>query len=98
MDMAKVWIHVTKRDIEIGRKLSCYYCPIAIAIDRRTRDDWRIGVLGHQCAVFPTIAEPNATHTDLPEKAIEFIAKFDFDEEVRPIRFQMELPRECLRQ
>ena len=84
----KIRVNVTQRDIDKGRKRSCYSCPIATSLRRR---GW-----------YPTVGATHLsidTGTDylpdlpLPKKAQRFIRTFDrCRRDAQPFSFTLDLP------
>lgn len=95
-----VWIHVTRGDVWNGILADCIMCPIARAITRRMGDGWRAAVHKNHSVIYVTDKFGRARmpymDTRIPQKAIRFIKAFDAGETPKPIRFQMQLPEECL--
>jgi len=79
-------IVVTQKDINEGEYRSCHHCPIALAIQRRTK--------ARSVLVGPAVISLNGTDTIIrtPKKALDFILDFDTFRPVSPMHFELELP------
>lgn len=84
-------IDVTQEDIDKGQQSACYFCPIARAMNRASRD-------GTTWAVFPASCRADSTdrvgerRLVLPPAAREFIRAFDAREPVSPFSFDLDIP------
>lgn len=87
--MAQIVVRVTERDIVEGKRGAPRYCPVALAIKRKTK-------------LRPSVARLGVTfrrgvgdvHVKLPLVASKFIANFDTDQAVpmKPFEFELEIP------
>lgn len=85
--MSKIKIEVTASDIRKAKKLTknmarAKCCPIALAIQRKLKD---AGILVRT----ESVRLSNGGNIPLPEKAIDFISKFDDEKPVKPFSFMM---------
>lgn len=74
-------IKVTKKDILTGKRYSKYRCPIGLACKAAGLD-----VLVGATYLFD---EQGNTVADLPDNAVDLIAKFDRGKNVDPIQFEV---------
>ena len=78
-------IYVTRKDIRLGQRYSHINCPIARAIKRRTKESYSV----HRYFVSRSI---NDLTYNLPDEASKFIESFDSKENVKPFKFDINLP------
>ena len=70
----KVWLSITKNDIDKGEPGNCNFCPVSIALKRITGKEWF--VFNDYC--FYIDSETNEEiKFDIPLKGVEFIRKVD---------------------
>lgn len=81
-------IKVTKEDIENGICKNCFYCPIAIAL-RRVFGEIYLRI--HDEYIILEKEINNFKIFKLPNKASEFIKKFDRLKSVEPFEFELNL-------
>lgn len=87
--MPIVEIEVTRENIADGRSFDCDYCPIALAIARHVRSNYRVSVGGMSCMI-------GTFSTDLPLSATEFVTRFDGGCRVLPFTFTVDIPERYL--
>ena len=75
-----ITVDVTERDIAIGARRSCEYCPIARALAR---------AVGGKPSVHSSYARIGESHYNLPPEAAQFVASFDKREPVEPFSFTL---------
>lgn len=77
-------IEVTAEDIDNGIRTHFLQCPIALAIQRATRDPgWYVSARG------TVINNKNAAEEiKLPKKCAQFVTRFDDDKSVKPFSFE----------
>lgn len=73
--------HVTKKDIDQGKRRNCFECPVARAIIRK-----HPGVEVFTAYDFIWI---NDQQFCTPPKVAGFIARFDDKQEVKPMKFEL---------
>jgi len=75
-------ITVTQKDIKNGKPCKSFLCPIAIAVQRKTKGIYRVMAeeLVKKGVVYP-----------LPDIAKEFISRFDEGMPVKPFSFEIYL-------
>lgn len=99
-----IWVQVTQEDIDRGLERDCFLCPVARAVNRLLRDDWKASVSGGWGRVYMKNeygrASKNFQSFYLPQKVVDFIHKIDGyeDSDLEPFRFLTKLPKVCLRQ
>ena len=81
-------IEVTQKDIDKGLKLTCYYCPIALAFKRKVKSEIRCSVAVKTKKVHYFYGKSWVSY-DLPKEATKFIQRFDNDEPVKPFTFEI---------
>jgi len=91
--MKTIRIQVTKKDIKAGAQDSPTDCPIARAL-RRACPNFQFVYVGDDFASLNrTPCElSNCEQIDLPEVARQFVRQFDNGDDVKPIRFEMQIP------
>jgi hypothetical protein len=72
-------IKVLKQDIEKGEPHSQLKCPIALAIQRETGQEYKV------CRTYIRFA--SGAGSDLPHKVADWINAFDAGQHVKPIEF-----------
>ena len=76
-------IEVTAEDIKNGKKLNCFWCPIALAVSRSANTP--------DCWVDNTRVEIRGMIYQLPREAGQFIVDFDKGARVEPFSFELEV-------
>ena len=82
-------VHVTAKDIENGRRFKARCCPVSHAISRRIDKDVTVDPFRAMYTEYDTNGLRKETAYWLPQKAIDFIARFDNGQSVDPIRFTL---------
>lgn len=82
-------INVTAKDIKIGLRRTCSFCPIALAI-RRAISRTSIYVWNGQVRVYK--GGELLSLLSLPLEAQEFILNFDAELPVYPFDFELKIP------
>jgi hypothetical protein len=79
-------IKVTQEDIDIGRRNSCIFCPVARAINRALRSTALKGAI-----VFTSRITPKIYHKEQPVscRVKRFIVRFDHGLPVEPFNFRV---------
>ena len=92
----RVTISVTNRDIERGCRSECCSCPIALAINRRLKEQYN----AHVNRTFLRLFKKHAVNwgTVLPIRVMTFVDQFDDCKAVKPFRFQVDIPKKYLRE
>lgn len=84
----KIQIHVTRKDIKLGKRGHCGICPVAIAISRASgREAWVSG----NCLLFRQVGGLSEAIL-LPGTVSQFVTKFDTGKQVDPFFFIIEIP------
>ena len=96
----KITINVTARDIRRGEPDNPSYCPVAIAIHRKTGEhNIEVSCL----SIFNTIyhndykdsgkvfKDSEKIFIDSPKKVQKFVSKFDDGKKVKPFKFQLDI-------
>jgi hypothetical protein len=79
--------NVTAEDIAHGQAKDCANCPVARCMSR---------TLGYTILVGDDKAWPKnfGKNVRLPPHVVEFIARYDCDQQVQPFEFEIEIPEE----
>ena len=88
-------ISVTKKDIELGYRMSCRNCPVARAINRRVKPEAMVSTDRVNFG-------GSAGWVELPSKVINWIIRFDHGpldmrRYVKPITFRLTIPMNLLK-
>ena len=89
-----VRINVTQGDIAAGLPNNSASCPVARAVNRKLKEDYR-SKISFSCGIY--IHGVCEAAIELPKKAYDWWNKFDAGEEVRPFTFTLKLPEEYLK-
>lgn len=87
--MKTITVEVTQADIDAGLRGNCAKCPVALALNRATGEEW---------LVYEEYAIRNCDHLDvpLPGECQSFVERFDEPEEddvpIAPFSFTIEVP------
>lgn len=92
-NMVKLHCYVTCDDILNGQIGIASSCPIAHALKRRLEETPTVG--RKYANLFAK--RDKSYRTKLPEKACDFIEKFDGRNHVKPMRFTIRVRKECLK-
>jgi hypothetical protein len=85
-------IHVTQDDIDAGIPQEGRYCPIAIAVHRRTKGDGTLEPRVFTDGQTTEITDVRGYAEYLgPAEAIDFVGAFDDHDNVEPFSFRMTL-------
>lgn len=88
----KIKVNVTQKDIDTGLRDNCKDCPIAKAISRtKFGKEHSVDVRKGYISYFKIGVTGLNQHRNLPEKAYNFILRFDGHGTVKPFKFTMEL-------
>jgi hypothetical protein len=79
-------VEVTLADIAFGKRGRCYWCPVALALRRRTGRLWEVHGVHIWRGRKPAVSVP------LPKKVQRWIASYDAGQRVRPFAFELALP------
>ena len=97
MNSTLTHIQVTPRDIDSGTRLSCRFCPVALAINRTlpVNDDGRRQLFPIVRRKYVDIADSYGSRVSLPLPlpVQEFISRYDFDDTVFPFQFELDIPQ-----
>lgn len=81
-------IKVTQKHIDNGVKNNCEACPVALAMKDKGMRDIRVMPNMFECIEFTSKA--GLIHLrDMPNKVMEFVAKFDTGKKVKPFEFRL---------
>lgn len=90
-------IEVTQEDIDQGMVRSCRECPVARAIKKKVGMKTCLGVTPSWVSFYDIYDKTDKTFlVQLPEKATEFINKFDGNEIVEPFEFELNITEEVI--
>lgn len=90
--MKTIKITVTEADIRKGKPKRCRACPIYLAARRAGLKRFIVGL--SRLAIWnPKPCSTLDTLSELPAKAIRFIARFDAGKPVKPFSFNLKLPK-----
>jgi hypothetical protein len=85
-------IHVTQHDIDNGVRREGRHCPIALAVERRTKSDGTLEPIVLTDGQTTEITDVRGYAQYLgPHEAIDFVADFDDHGNVEPFSFRMTL-------
>ncbi len=88
MKTNKIRIFVRKTDIERGIPFRSGLCPVALAMNRKTKKRWLVG----DCVCGVVGSNNNCTKwIDLPSHVTDWISDFDADKPVIPFSFTLDL-------
>ena len=90
-------ITVTQEDINQGVRRKCDSCPIALAINRILRMEYKSSCFAHVYIKNRETGGVIYRTIPLPDIAFNFILNFDRKEEVYPITFTLDIPKEYLK-
>ena len=93
----KTRIAISLKDIAEAKMFHANECPVARAIARRVKPEFKVGV-GLTC--FTLNGKPKGLEADLPDKAAQFVDRFDNTRSgrtVKPITFQLDIPEQFLK-
>lgn len=79
-------IEITQHDIDYGVQGECQLCPIARAVKRKINGEVR--VFGDDISIFTTDIIRRYRYYKLPQKAKDFMQRFDDGKKVRPFTFE----------
>lgn len=80
-------VEVTEQDIKDGARGDCYYCPIALAVQRALNHPPKVHVI---ISYVHVVMEDLSMKTySLPQVATDFIVDFDHDFKISPFTFEM---------
>jgi hypothetical protein len=86
-------VHVTQEDIETGEPGDPYNCAVALAIKRELGLDNLNGQVKIASGfILFLVDHVPICHEQVPDEAREFILKFDREEELSPIEFELRGP------
>lgn len=100
MLMRELLIDVTQEDINEGFKCDCTFCPVARALARHIINTKVMYVLvDTEYMKLSRVGAKLADRTDIricrtPDKARDFIYRFDDGDEVHPFQFTIQVPPE----
>jgi hypothetical protein len=86
----KITVSVTEADIDLGKRLDCWECPIARAMFRATGERYIVDGMGAR------VIGDRSRRVSLPDVAIQFIREFDSGNFPKPFEFEVEVDRQWL--
>lgn len=89
-------IQITPRDIIHGTSKHCTLCPVARALQRVSIDTVECHVTQEYAYGLDRLNRQTVWESWLPTSAKEFIYKFDKDEVVKSIEFELAIPEKLL--
>lgn len=80
-----VTVNVTQDHIVSGLRQNCYHCPVAIAMEVSTGQEWSVYVIGARRLC-------DSVFLDLPDAVRIFASNFDKGHSVAPFSFDINIP------
>ncbi len=95
-DLSPVMLNVTEKDIKRAHRQGCQYCPFELAARRHLK--CFSGVVMLNCDAVYDDADVSRPMVPLSKKVSRWIASFDANRAVRPIRARVYIPKDLLRE
>lgn len=94
--LISVAFEVTERNIQLGVRQDCSFCPVAIAINKELDDSVQAFAMKNVLILQNKFNKEFIYSVTWPLKVESFIEDFDANKQIKPFKFKLDIPEKLL--
>lgn len=94
--LISVAFEVTERNIQLGVRQDCSFCPVAIAINKELDDSVQAFAMKNVLILQNKFNKEFIYSVAWPVEVASFVEDFDTNKQVNPFKFKLDIPEKLL--